>query len=54
MPKLRNSLHSGAASGKLNEEMVFCWRYGKTYSRRHGVLKQPKTKVQKETYARMS
>jgi hypothetical protein len=49
MAKLRNPLHSEAASGKLDEETVLCWRYGKTYSRRHVVPKQPNTKAQKET-----
>ena len=46
MPKIRNPLHSEAASGKLDEETVLCWRYGKTYSRRHVVPKQPNTKAQ--------
>jgi len=54
MPKLRNPLHSEGASGKLDEETVLCWRYGKTYSRRLVVPKQPNTKAQKATQANFS
>jgi hypothetical protein len=54
MPKLRDPLHSGGAAGKLNEETVLSNYQGRTYAKRHVVPKQPNTKAQKETYARMS
>jgi hypothetical protein len=54
MPKLRNPLQSGGAAGKLNEETVLSNYQGRTYSKRFTPPKQPNTKAQKETYARMS
>jgi len=54
MPKLRDPLHSGGAAGKLDENTVFSNWHGRTYAKRHVVPKQPNTKAQKETYARMS
>jgi hypothetical protein len=54
MPKLRDPLHSGGAAGRLNEETVLSNYQGRTYAKRHVVPKQPNTKAQKETYARMS
>jgi hypothetical protein len=53
MPKLRNPLQSGGAAGKLNEETVLSNYQGQTYSKRFTPPKQPNTKAQKETYARM-
>jgi hypothetical protein len=54
MPKLRNPLQSGGAAGKLNEETVLSNYQGRTYAKRFTPPKQPNTKAQKETYARMS
>jgi len=54
MAKLRKPLLSEAASGKMDEQTVFSTFQGRTYAKRHVVPKQPNTKAQKETYARMS
>ena len=54
MPKHRYPLQSGNVSGKLDENRVFATLRGQTYSKRYVVPKQPNTKAQKETYARMS
>jgi hypothetical protein len=54
MPKLRNPLQSGAASGKLDDKTVFLTRQGRTYAKRHVIPKQPNTKPQKEAQARMA
>jgi len=54
MPKHRLPLQSGQVSGKMDENRVFATLRGQTYSKRYVVPKQPNTKAQKETYARMS
>jgi len=54
MAKHRNPLQSGNVSGKMDENRVFATLRGRTYSKRYVVPKQPNTKAQKETYARMS
>jgi hypothetical protein len=54
MAKHRHPLQSGNVSGKMNEDTVFATLQGQTYSKRYVVPKQPNTKAQKETYARMS
>jgi len=54
MPKHRNPLQSGQVSGKMDENRIFATLRGQTYSKRYVVPKQPNTKAQKETYARMS
>jgi hypothetical protein len=54
MAKHRFPLLSGQVSGKVDEDRVFATRGGQTYSKRYMVPKQPNTKAQKETYARMS
>jgi len=38
----------------MDEESVFSTRFGKTYRKRYAVPKQPNTKAQKETQARMA
>ena len=54
MTKVRKPLLSEAASGKMDEESVFSTWSGRTYRKRFTSPKQPNTKAQKETYARMS
>lgn len=54
MAKVRKPVFSEAASGKMDEETVLVERYGKTHRRRYVVPKQPGTRAQKETYARMA
>jgi len=53
MPKHRLPLQSGNVSGKMDENRVFATLRGQTYSKRYVVPKQPNTRAQKETYARM-
>ncbi len=53
MPKHLLPLQSGQVSGKMDENRVFATLHGQTYSKRYVVPKQPNTKAQKETYARM-
>jgi len=53
MAKHRLPLQSGNVSGKMDENRVFATLHGRTYSKRYVVPKQPNTKAQKETYARM-
>jgi len=54
MAKHRLPLQSGNVSGKMDENRVFATLRGQTYSKRYVVPKQPNTKAQKETYARMA
>ena len=54
MSKHRLPLQSGNVSGKMDENRVFATLRGQTYSKRYVVPKQPNTKAQKETYARMA
>ena len=54
MPKHRLPLQSGNVAGKMDENRIFATLRGQTYSKRYVIPKQPNTKAQKETYARMA
>jgi hypothetical protein len=48
MTKLRNPLHSQAASGKMDEETILVTRRGKTYRKRYAVPRDAKSERQRE------
>ena len=53
MAKHRLPLQSAQVAGKMDENRVFATLRGQTYSKRFTSPKQPNTRAQKETYARM-